>query len=303
MSTKYYPINEDAARRAKQANSFSDYVEGDATWRYQRMVDRAVEIAERQKARVSEEYHEKIDGMLDRYARKLADNLNHAYEIDARVPSVMIAGPANFPVRAKEKQNAARDRNMVEYNEIQGILDQITSVGMGGIMSDDKDAIKKLTAKLEEMEALQAKMKAVNAYFRKHKTLDGCPDLTDEERQRMQSEYLSKDAPYPGWALSNNNANIHRIRDRIAQLQKEAERAAQNAGATPEQGDGYVLKENHEIGRIQFIFDGKPDADTRALLKSNGFRWAPSEGAWQRMLNDNGRYAAQEVRKVLDSEA
>lgn len=299
---KYYPINEEAARRAKQANSFSDYVEGDATWRYQRMVDRAVEIAERQKARVSEEYHEKIDGMLDRYARKLADNLNRSYEIDARVPSVMIAGPANFPVRAKEKQNAARDRNMVEYNEIQGILDRITSVGMGGIMSDDKDAIKKLTAKLEEMEALQAKMKAVNAYFRKHKTLDGCPDLTEEQRQRMQSEYLINDAPYPGWALSNNNANIHRVRDRIAQLQKEAERAAQNAGATPEQGDGYVLKENHEIGRIQFIFDGKPDADTRVLLKSNGFRWAPSEGAWQRMLNDNGRYAAQEVRKVLDSE-
>lgn len=299
---KYYPINEEAARRAKQANSFSDYVEGDATWRYQHMVDRAVEIAERQKARVGAEYHEKIDGMLDRYARKLADNLNRSYEIDARVPSVMIAGPANFPVRAKEKQNAARDRNMVEYNEIQGILDRITSVGMGGIMSDDKDAIKKLTAKLEEMEALQAKMKAVNAYFRKHKTLDGYPDLTEEQRQRTQSEYLSNDAPYPGWALSNNNANIHRVRDRIAQLQKEAERAAQNAGATPEQGDGYVLKENHEIGRIQFIFDGKPDADTRALLKSNGFRWAPSEGAWQRMLNDNGRYAAQEVRKVLDSE-
>lgn len=41
----------------------------------------------------------------------------------------------------------------------------------------------------------------------------------------------------------------------------------------------------------------------RALLKSYGFRWAPSEGAWQRMLNDNGRYAAKQVRKVLDEQA
>ena len=98
---KYYPINEDAARRAKQANSFSDYVEGSATYSYQRMVDRATEIADRQKARVSEEYHEKIDGLLDSYARKLADNLNRGNEIDARVPSVMIAGPANFPVRKR----------------------------------------------------------------------------------------------------------------------------------------------------------------------------------------------------------
>lgn len=250
--SKYYIINESAARRAKQANSYSDYVEGSATYSYQRMVDRAVEIAERQKARVGEEYHEKIDGMLDRYARKLADNLNRSYEIDARVPSVMIAGPANFPVRAKEKQNAARDRNMVEYNEIQGILDRITSVGMGGIMSDDKNAIKKLTAKLDALEAMQVKMKAVNAYFRKHKTLEGCPDLTEEARCKLESGQVYHDAPYPGWALSNNNANIRRIRDRIAQLQKESERAEQ--GAAPEQGDGYILKENYEIGRIQFFF-------------------------------------------------
>lgn len=300
---KYYPINEDAARRAKQANSFSDYVEGSATYSYQRMVDCAAEIADRQKARVSEEYHEKIDSLLDSYARKLADNLNRGNEIDARVPSVMIAGPANFPVRKKEKQNAARDRNEEEYLEIQKILDRISSVGMGGIMSDDKDALKKLTAKLEGLEALQEKMKAVNAYFRKHKTLEGCPDLTEEARRKLESGQVYHEAPYPGWALSNNNANIRRIKERIAALQKEAVRAAESAGATPEQGDGYVLKENHEIGRIQFVFDGKPDADTRALLKSHGFRWAPSEGAWQRMLNDNGRYAAQQVRKALDMEA
>ena len=298
----YYPINEEAARRAKEANSFSDYVEDSATYSYRRMVDRAVEVANRQKARVDAEYHEKIDHLLDTYARKLADNFNRAYEIDARVPSVMIAGPANFPVKAKEKQNAARDRNMDEYREIQTILDRIKSVGMGGIMSDDKDAIKKLTAKLEALEAEQAKMKAVNAYFRKHKTLDGCPDLPEEARHRMESEYLSHDAPYPGWALSNNNANIRRIKERIAQLQKEAERAAMGDEATQERGNGYLLKENHEIGRIQFIFDGKPDEDTRSLLKYWGFRWAPSEGAWQRILNDNGRYAAQQVRKTLDTE-
>lgn len=263
------------------------------------MVDRAVEIADRQKARVSEEYHEKIDSMLDTYARKLADNLNRSYKIDASVPSVLVAGASNFPVRAKEKQNVARDRNIREYNEIQTFLDKIKSVGMGGIMSDDKDALKKLTEKLEKREALQSKMKAVNTYFRKNKTLEGCPDLTNDVRIELIVSTANSGAPFPGWLLSNNNANIRRLKERIAQLQKEAERAEQRAGATPEQGDGFILKENHEIGRIQFIFDEKPDADTRALLKSNGFRWAPSESAWQRMLNDNGRSAAQHVCKSL----
>ena len=50
----------------------------------------------------------------------------------------------------------------------------------------------------------------------------------------------------------------------------------------------------------QWPIDGKPDEQTRAELKSWGFKWAPSQGAWQRMLNDNGRYAAEQVRKTLD---
>lgn len=48
----YYPINEDAARRAKNMNSFSDYKEGSATASYRKAVDEAAALAERQKARV-----------------------------------------------------------------------------------------------------------------------------------------------------------------------------------------------------------------------------------------------------------
>lgn len=108
----YYPINEGAARRAKEMNSFSDYKEGSATAEYRAMVDKAAAIAEKQKSRVDPMYHEKIDHLLDTYARKLAENMNQGFAIDARVPSVMIAGPANFPVGKKEKQNRARDSNM-----------------------------------------------------------------------------------------------------------------------------------------------------------------------------------------------
>ena len=43
----YYPINEDAARRAKNMNSFSDYKEGSATASYRKAVDEAASLAER----------------------------------------------------------------------------------------------------------------------------------------------------------------------------------------------------------------------------------------------------------------
>ena len=301
---KYYEIDEAAARRAKEANSFYSYVEGSATAAYRREVDRAVEIAERQKSRVSPEYHDRIDGLLDAYARRLAANYNHRYSIDARVPSVMVAGPAKFPVKAKEKQNAARDSNMAEYQEIQGLLDKITSCGMGGVMGDDPAALDKLRAKLKKLEDLQAKMKVVNAYYRKHKTLEGCSDLTTGEIQvisaEMKSSWRSNPAPFEAYELTNNNATIKRTRERVAALEAEAARAA--AGGTEDyEGKGYTLRENTDLCRIQFIFDGKPDDDVRSLLKSHGFKWSPREGAWQRLLNDNARSAAARIAQAIDN--
>ena len=53
--------------------------------------------------------------------------------------------------------------------------------GMGGISADDDRAVEKLEAKLAGLEVMQEEMKTVNAYYRKHKTLDGCPVLSAEE--------------------------------------------------------------------------------------------------------------------------
>ncbi len=233
---KYYPINEEAAKRAKDMNSFSDYQPGSATAGYRAMVDEAYAAAERQKARVDPMYHDKIDALVDRYARKLAENLNERNVIDARVPSILISGGGNFPVAKKHKQNAARDRNYGEYAEISKLLDKIRSVGMGGISADDDLAVEKLTKKLEGLESQQATMKAVNAYFRKHKTLDGCPELTPEQAEKLkadmaQSWHLDKSKPYPAYLLSNNNANIRRVRQRIEELSNRSEL---QAGHSPE---------------------------------------------------------------------
>ncbi len=52
--------------------------------------------------------------------------------------------------------------------------------------------------------------------------------------------------------------------------------------------------------RIQLFFEGKPEPEVRDILKSNGFRWAPSVGAWQRQLNNNGKYAVERVIRELE---
>ena len=293
-SDYYYSINEGAARRAKEMNSFSDYPPGSATAKYRHYVDKAFALAQEQKKRVDPMYHEKIDSLLDTYARKLAVNMNHGYEIDARVPSIMIAGGSNFPVRQKEKQNAARDSNMQEWQYIQGLLDKIRSTGMGGIRQDDPQAIPKLQKKLDGLEKAQETMKAVNTYYRKHGTLDGCPHLSPENIENLKADMASgwhyEKKPFQIWELSNNNAEIRRVRQRIESLTRASEVAY-----VGREFDGGHVEANRDQGRLQVFFDGKPEADARQQLKENGFRWAPSVGAWQRLLNDNAYRASDRI--------
>jgi antirestriction protein ArdC len=295
----YYTISEEAARRAKEANSYRDYRPGSATAEYRQMVDKAVEIADRQKSRVDPMHHEKIDRMLNTYARKLAENMNHSYAIDSRVPSMLIAGGAGINAGKKEKQNAARDSNMREWRDIQGLLDKIRSTGMGGISADDPGATNKLQEKLTGLEQLQDTMKTANAYYRKHKTLDGCPVLSAEQIQKlsadMKTRWYGREAaqPFEPYKLQNNNAEINRLKKRVKELAHREE-----AVLTGWDFEGGKVEVNKQDNRLQVFFDGKPDADTRAELKSNGFKWAPSVGAWQRQLNGNAFYAANYVGSI-----
>ena len=294
----YYTINEEAARRANDMNSFRDYKAGSATAEYRRMVDAATELAERQKQRVDPMYHEKIDRLLEIYCRKLAENMNASYSIEARCPSILISGGGNFPVRKKEKQNAARDRNLEQWNYIQGLLDKIRGVGTGGISSDDPQAVEKLEARLAALEKNQEMMKAANAAIRMKDPAKGDAKLaelgyTPEDIAKLRAPDFCGRIGYPAYELQNNNANIRRIRGRIAELKKRTEN-------TPEgwEFDGGRVVVNTAENRLQIIFDGKPDADIRTELKGEGFRWAPSQGAWQRQLTDNAMRAARRLKCI-----
>lgn len=275
-------------------NSYFDYKAGSATAEYRRSVDEAARIAEEQKRKVDPIHHERINRLLDTYARRLADNINKRNAIAARVPSILVAGGSNFPVRKKEKQNRADEAAMEEWREIQGLLNKIRGVGKGGISVDDPEAVQKLKLKLEGLERKQESMKAVNAYYRKHKTLDGCPGLDQVEMEKLKAS-MARDRhpepkPYPSFRLSNNNAVIRQTKERIAELTRRAE--------TDYKGwsfDGGEVKMDRQANRLQVFFDEKPDRDTCSAMRHNGFKWAPSVGAWQRQLTDNAIYAARHL--------
>ena len=97
--------------------------------------------------------------------------------------------------------------------------------------------------------------------------------------------------------MQNNLANIKRCQQRVDELKKTKEKGSSET-------DYGVFKaiENTDLMRIQIVFDGKPGEVIRGILKSNGFRWAPSQGAWQRQLTSNGEYALGRVVEELKAE-
>ena len=295
VERRYYSIDEGMARLAHDMMSQRDYTTGSATDGYKAQVDKAYDIVDR----IAVRRPDRLDRALwiaDTYARKLAANLNENNRIGTRCPSVLVAGFANFPVRKKEKQVAAFDRNMEEWQRIQGYIKELERIlyGKEVIRSDDDNALQKLEEKREKLEALQAQMKSVNAYYRKNKTLDGCPDLSFEQIEKLKSA-MSSDwgqsvyrAPFPAWQLSNNNAEIRRLATRIDTLKQAKETETTETENTE---FGFTVKENTEDMRLQVFFDDVPAPEVRDLLKHNAFKWSPKNGCWQRQLTDNARYA------------
>lgn len=167
------------------------------------------------------------------------------------------------------------------------------------ISSDDPEAVTKLKAKLQGMEARQAMMKAVNAAHRRFlkvpASLDAAelPDAAKEQIRTYKPRYSWEPHPFPPYAFQNLNGNMRRVRERIAELERKAEAPA----AAPVEGNGFRIVEDAEDNRIRIKFDSKPVEAVRAVCKRWGFRWSPMACAWQRQLNGSGRHAAQSAAK------
>ena len=300
MERVYFPINEKMAGHARSMWSFSEYRPGSTTEEYKSYVNEAYNLADEVAAK-DEKAGIRAYAVAERYSKRMAEYFNRDISINLMCPSVMISGPANFPVKKKNRQIAAFDDNREFFNETQKLLNKIKSISNGSelIKSSDEDCIERLEYKLETLKALQEKMKTVNAALRKKDIEEGNLDLmelgyTEDDIKKIRTPDFAGRIGYPAYALQNNNQEIHRVEDRINSL-----KAIKDKGTIEEENEGYTYREDPESMRIQFIFDGKPGDEVRNILKQNGFRWAPSQGAWQRQLTRNGQWSADIVKKAL----
>lgn len=52
---------------------------------------------------------------------------------------------------------------------------------------------------------------------------------------------------------------------------------------------------NHDIERVQIVFDGKPSAEIISELKGAAWNWSPRNSAWQRKITNNAIYSAKGI--------
>ncbi|MDB6078808.1 MAG: hypothetical protein JWO82_2555 [Akkermansiaceae bacterium] len=243
-----------------------------------------------EKHSTTEQLAELFPKYRDAFRRSTLEHLS----AKSRCISTLITGGSNFPVRRAEKANSTEHRRLGELLNCRTlwrkrILKAIVPNTDGPIMSGDADAVERLKAEIEKAEAKQTKMKAVNAAIRKNSKAGAAAQLAALKDFGISEAHATLilepncfgRSGFESFELTNNNANIRRLKDRLVTVER-----AHSTPATEQEGTKARLEDCPAENRVRLFYPGKPDADTRATLKSSGFRWAPSIGCWQAYRNN-----------------
>lgn len=292
-------ISQDAATRAFSGTSFSPEKRG-ASYRQDYADTLAGDYAKmRQESEtggtadiLEDEFSRYHAGYLKRYKAWLASR--------SRCISSMITGGSNFPVRMADKRNNVEHKRSMELtsyreNALKAMVRNLRP-DLRPIMSGDGDAVERLQADIAKAEANHAKMKEANSVLRKcakggieaQVAALVAVGFSEKQAALMVQPDCFGGIGFASFELTNNNAKITRMKARLEQIS-----TAKETPATEAQGDGVRIEDCPADNRVRLFFDGKPEESVRSTLKSNGFRWSPSIGAWQAYRNHRAMATAQ----------
>jgi hypothetical protein len=221
-------------------------------------------------------------------ARKIADGIplgqpilvGHHSEKHARRDQSRIHG--NMSKGCEAQTMAAR------HTSVAGSLSHALDTN---IFSDDSDAVTALESRIAARDAERARMRTVNALFRKKDSAGLAKlglDLVRLQSQVAKLESWQTPQPYAKYELSNLGGRIAADRKRLESVKIQQERAAA-ADASP---NGVALEVGGDYCRVTFV--EKPSSSVLDALRAASFHWGA--GGW------TGRTDAlpQVVRDLVD---
>ena len=254
------------------------------------------------------DYHERREARIDRL-RDRADK--HKAEGESKMESgrkMLHAIPFGQPILVGHHSEKA-DRNYRNRagNRMDRGMEQIQYAGElaqragaaesnTAISSDNPDALELLREKLAGMEAERAAYKATNKIAKKKgatpATIAAGLNISEGAAAKLLEPNWAGKVGIESYVFSNLSGNMRRVKQRITSL--EALEGRENV--EHKVGEVRIL-ENVEGNRVQVFFPGKPSEVIRGRLKINGFRWSPTEEAWQKNFSD---WAVTQAKQILE---
>ena len=201
-----------------------------------------------------EEYKTIADIRVEKAEQKSKEHYSNYEKTSSMIPLCQPILTDHYSARRHRndinKMDNAIRKSVAEDEKAEYYRNKLNNIDNEGVISsDDPKAIEKLEEKIKILEQQKEIVKA-------------------REHEYYELPYI--------------NADIRRLKDRIKELRELEEMNFQDIIFT-----GGKVIQNKEINRIQILFDDKPNDDIRVILKHHGFKWARSQGAWQRLFNKN----------------
>lgn len=264
-------------------------------------------------ATVSEDRAAEFEAAFAEFRQAAKSKKLHLLGRRSNIVSTMIAGPSNFNTRRAEKSNNSYDKALGEYiewsNKAQQRLAKQFAAPEDPMQAPTRTggagAVETLEAKIAELEKLQAYMKLVNTTIRKHlkKTIDEkltalvTVGLTEEQAKSALTPDCYGGIGFQSFKLTNNNANIRRLKDQLIKAQKLAA-----ATTTENEVNGVRIVDNVEADRLQLFFPvDRVPRPVYDQLKSHGFRWTPSVGCFQAYRGANAQFYAKQIASAWNA--
>ena len=251
---------------------------------------------------------------LEAAAQKAQARSNAAYAASSRAVEgipfgqpILVGHHSEGSHRAAIKRShAAMDRSCAEADKAKHYAGRAASAASNrAISSDDPNAPTKLREKLEKLERAQATMKAVNAAIRKGDDAAAiAAGVTEAQLAELKKGDYAGRIGFASYQLTNNSAEIRRVKKRLEQAEKQAQELAQQGeeGNPVEEIGGVTITDNVEENRLQLEFPGIPSEAVRKYLKGNGFKWSRSAGVWQRHRSNAATYHARQAAQMHEKE-
>lgn len=250
-------------------------------------------------------FHEKQAAKLERfkqYAENAQERAGLRFETAHRMAACIPMGQPILVGHHSERADR-RFRARIDDNVRKGFKEEgkakhwerrVESIQSSrAIFSDDPDAMDKLGAKVERLEAWRDEIKRISAEYRKHGDLSQI-EMSDLVRQKcLENMRIWGGGPFPAYVLSNLGAKI-----RTAKQRSEAISRAESFEPFEVNGVRVALND----GQIQVVFPYKPDEATRSKLKRSpiALKWSGYSKAWVRKYTGQGLYFTQALKAALD---